>query len=114
MRAGLYPPVQPKRIDYARMNKEHPRLKGMLTRAENSGDPLKVAKAVDAAVTVWNEVGAWPDEWARWRNALEEAWDRFCAEEPPLNLTYEQEERWFKKREETAKYMRQVALPFAF
>ena len=22
------------------------------------------------AVVVWNEIGAWPDDWNRWRNAL--------------------------------------------
>lgn len=77
MPAGLYPERTHKRIDYDRMNREHPKLKSMLTRAENSGDPLKVAAACTKAVTVWNEVGAWPDDWSRWRRAIEDAWYAF-------------------------------------
>jgi hypothetical protein len=44
-----------KPIDYAAMNRAYPRQKAALTRAVNSGD------------------GAWPDGWARWQNALDDA-----------------------------------------
>ena len=61
-------------IDYARMQREHPKQKGMLTRAvrhwRNTGDRSKVVKACREAVRVWDEIGAWPDDWATWQIAL--------------------------------------------
>ena len=63
----------PRRIDYDRMNRVLPGQRAALTRAINSGDPEKVAKACKAAVTEWNEIGAWPDQWSRWQRALDDA-----------------------------------------
>jgi len=63
-------------IDYERMRVEYPKLKGALTRAVKSGDPEKVRAACKKAVTVWNEVGAWPDQWADWQRALHDAFPR--------------------------------------
>ena len=63
----------PKTIDYARMQREAPRLKAMLTRAQKSGDPQKVLTACKEAVRVWNEIGAWPDNWHTWNIALQDA-----------------------------------------
>jgi hypothetical protein len=60
-----------KPIDYARMNREMPRLKSALTRAGK--DPDKVVKACLEAMRVWDEVGAWPDNWATWQRALDDA-----------------------------------------
>lgn len=60
-------------IDYARAQRESPRLKGALTRAKNSGDPLKVLAAVEKAYDAFDEWGAWPDGWAHWRVALLDA-----------------------------------------
>lgn len=77
MMPSLYPDRPVPRIDYERMNREHPKLKAALTRAERAADPRKIAEACERAVLVWNKVGAWPDDWARWRNALEDAWYSF-------------------------------------
>lgn len=60
-------------INYDRMRREAPRLKAALTRAKKSGDPLKVLKACEDAVKTWNEIGAWPDNWATWNVALADA-----------------------------------------
>lgn len=59
-------------IDYARMKRESPKLKAALTRATKTGDAEKVIAACRAAVTVWNEVGAWPDNWNLWQGALDD------------------------------------------
>lgn len=63
-------------IDYERMKRVAPRLKAALTRAQNR-NPLDryeaVLAACKAAVKEWNEIGAWPDGWARWEVALRDA-----------------------------------------
>jgi len=59
-------------IDYARMKKEWPKQKGALTRAVKTGDLEKVKKVCADAVRVWDEVGAWPDDWARFQRALDD------------------------------------------
>lgn len=51
---------------------EYAKLKSALTRAKNSGDPQKVLTAVEAAVKVFDSK-IWPDDWAMWRIALEDA-----------------------------------------
>lgn len=63
----------PATIDYDRMRRESPRLKRMLTCAQRSGDPQKVLAACKEAVRVWNEIGAWPDNWHTWNIALGDA-----------------------------------------
>ena len=60
-----------RRIDYDRMNRVLPKQKAALTRAVKTGDPEKVAAVCKAAVAEWNEIGAWPDNWARWQRALD-------------------------------------------
>lgn len=60
-------------IDYARMQRTHRKHKAALTRAKNSGDPLKVEAACRAAVREWDEIGAWPDDWATWQAALNDS-----------------------------------------
>jgi hypothetical protein len=62
-----------KRIDYERMNKIHPIQKAALTRAKKSGDPELIANVCKKAIAEWNEVGAWPDDWSVWQNALNDA-----------------------------------------
>jgi len=61
-------------IDYERMNKIYPRQTAALTRALNQKDPAKRVDAVivacKAAVTEWEAIGAWPDNWSRWQRAL--------------------------------------------
>jgi hypothetical protein len=61
-----------RQIDYARMKKVFPGQKAALTRAVKTGDPEKVAAVTKAAIKVWNEIGAWPDDWARWQRALDD------------------------------------------
>ena len=64
-------------IDYARMQKSGPKLKAQLTRATKIADPMKrylaVLVACKTAVTEWNAVGAWIDDWSRWQRALLDA-----------------------------------------
>lgn len=61
-------------IDYALARKEFPRLKAALTRAKNSGDPVKVLVAVEKAYDRFDVWGAWPDDWAIWRVAALDAY----------------------------------------
>jgi hypothetical protein len=65
-------------IDYARMQKSGPKLKAMLTRAQNKVDVQSryfyVKQACKAAVTEWDAVGAWVDDWSRWQRALDDAY----------------------------------------
>ncbi len=51
---------------------EYRKQKTALTRAINSGDPLKVLAACQAALEAW-EGAVWPDDWHRWRNAADDA-----------------------------------------
>lgn len=61
-----------RRIDYDRMNRVLPKQKAALTRAVKTGNPEKVAAVCKAAVAEWNDIGAWPDDWARWQRALDD------------------------------------------
>ena len=66
-------------IDYAMAQREMPKLKGALTRAQKSGDPLKVLDAVERALDAFDRFGAWPDNWSLWRRAFDDAffaWSR--------------------------------------
>jgi len=69
---------EPRRIDYARMKVVWPKQKAALTRAANSGDPERVAKVCKAAIVVWDEIGAWPDDWALFQRTLNDMlpWNR--------------------------------------
>jgi hypothetical protein len=59
-------------IDYARMKKSHPKLKAALTRAQKKGF-VAVKEACIKAVTEWNAIGAWPDNWSLWQRTLDDA-----------------------------------------
>lgn len=59
-------------IDYARMQRSGPKLKAQLTRAKKKGYDA-VTDACRAAVTEWNAVGAWPDNWSLWQRTLDDA-----------------------------------------
>ena len=63
---------QPVRIDYDRMNREHPKQKAALTRAVKTRDPEKVAQVIKRTIREWNEIGAWPDDWSHWQRALDD------------------------------------------
>lgn len=61
-----------KRIDYDRMQQVWPRQKAALTRATKTGDAEKVAAVCIAAMDVWDEIGAWPDDWRLFQRALDD------------------------------------------
>lgn len=65
-------------IDYERMKRVFPKQKAALTRAVKTKDPEKVAAACVAAMNEWDEIGQWPDDWARWQRALDDVlpWNR--------------------------------------
>lgn len=66
----VIPRSEPRRIDYARMQKEWPKQKAALTRASKTGDATKVAAVCIDAVKVWDEIGAWPDDWSLFESTL--------------------------------------------
>jgi len=57
-------------------NADYRRQKSALTRAINSGDPLKVLDTVEKTLDEWHGK-AWPDAWSRWRNAVEDAFGKY-------------------------------------
>lgn len=65
-------PYAPRRIDYARMSKEGPKVRQRVEAAAAMGDPVAVADAVIAATRLWEEVGAWPDDWHYAQRALDD------------------------------------------
>lgn len=60
---------EPRRIDYERMNREWPRQKRRLAAALKQKDPVAVAQVCIDSVRVWDEVGAWPDDWSAFQRA---------------------------------------------
>lgn len=64
-------------IDYARMQRTFPKHKAALTRAQHKKTAearyTAVKQACKAAVTEWDAIGAWPDDWSRWQRALSDA-----------------------------------------
>lgn len=61
---------------YALTRKDHSRLKGRLTRAVRSGNPDRVIAERDYAFAIFERDG-YPDDWARWERAAEDAgWSR--------------------------------------
>jgi hypothetical protein len=62
--------------DYPTANRVFAKQKARLTRAINSKDPERVLLACRDTVREWSEPpfnGAWPDDWARWQRALDDA-----------------------------------------
>jgi hypothetical protein len=51
------------------MQRVFPKQKAALTRAKKVGYS-KVLAVVVAAITEWNEIGAWPDDWRIFQSAL--------------------------------------------
>lgn len=66
---------QPPRREYM-SNATFSKLKGQLTRAERSGDPVKVLAAVESFLKAC-EGTVMPDDWARWLRALEDAFREY-------------------------------------
>jgi hypothetical protein len=71
-------------IDYERMRKAYPKHKAALTRAlkKTGVERVEAVKAAcRAAVKEWDEIGAWPDSWARWQRALRDVgvWEELGA-----------------------------------
>lgn len=63
---------EPRKIDYERMSREWPKQKRKLDAAVKSGDAVKVGEVCIEAVKVWDECGAWPDDWAAFQRALDD------------------------------------------
>lgn len=61
-------------IDYDKMQREFPKQKRALTMALKSGDYAKVVASCRKTIAEWNETGCWPDNWAHWERALDDAW----------------------------------------
>ncbi len=64
------------RPDYRAVKPLFAHQKAALTRAIKSKDPERVLLACRAVVHAWSEPpfdGAWPDDWARWQRALDDA-----------------------------------------
>lgn len=64
-------------IDYDRMNRVWPIQKRALAKAQKIADPEERLEAIKKvcieAVTEWNEIGAWPDDWHSFNIALVDA-----------------------------------------
>lgn len=71
---------------------DYRRQKTALTRAINSGDPLKVLATVEKTLEEWGH-SAWPDAWSRWSVALYDAYMAFTRQ---WESAYSVEDR-FKK-----------------
>lgn len=59
---------------------EFTRQKSRLTKAKNSGDPGAVLAAVETTLAEWSGK-AWPDDWARWSRALDDAYYAYVRSE---------------------------------
>lgn len=66
-------------IDYARMSREHPKQKRRLTLAVKSGVRGRIIAECKRAVIEWDDIGAWPDDWAHWQRTLDDAYPVFQA-----------------------------------
>lgn len=62
-----------RRIDYDRMQQVWPKQKRALAAAVRSGDANRIAAVCVDAVQVWDEIGAWPDDWSHFQRALDDA-----------------------------------------
>ena len=64
-------------INYELAKKQGPGLKTALTRAKKIANPearyIAVRAACTKAVKAWEVWGAWPDAWATWQIALDDA-----------------------------------------
>jgi hypothetical protein len=76
-------------IDYAAAKREGPSLKTALTRAKNSGDPVKVLVAVEKAYAAFDRWGGWPDNWHTWNIAVGDAWFDYRRSEAYDDDTYD-------------------------
>lgn len=76
MSAGLYDLIpESKPVDWKKMSREYPKIKAKLTRAQRHGTEFDVLAAVERFLEMSAECGCMPDDWPRWRNALEDAWE---------------------------------------
>lgn len=61
-----------KRDGYTLTQKEYRNLKSRLTRVINKKDPEKIIAECQYAINLFAERG-YPDDWARWQRALDDA-----------------------------------------
>jgi hypothetical protein len=66
-------PGRPRSIDYDRMQQVWPKQKRALATAVRTGDANRIAAVCVDVVHVWDEIGAWPDDWALFQRALDDA-----------------------------------------
>lgn len=62
----------PKQIDYEKMKHGAPLARARVEEAVKTGDPVRVAVEVLAAVKLWEACGAWPDNWSYAQRALDD------------------------------------------
>lgn len=72
LRRTLPEPARPAPIDYERMRKVWPKQVAALDAAVAEKDAAKVGRLCREAVEEWNEIGAWPDDWAKFQRALDD------------------------------------------
>lgn len=66
------PSRKPTKINYERLNHCFPTQRRQLDEAVQTNDPVTVANLVIEIVKVWDEIGAWPDDWAMLQRALDD------------------------------------------
>lgn len=59
-------------MSYTLTQQEFRNLKTRLTRAQNTGDHDKIIAECERALAIFDDKG-WPDDWARWQRALDDA-----------------------------------------
>ena len=79
-------------MDYDALNRANRKHKSALTRAKNTGDPLKVIGACQAARTDFEGVG-YPDNWPTWTCALADL-DTNEASRETIQAARDEEDAW--------------------
>lgn len=54
------------------MRRENPKQMRKLKKAVEANDAVKVANVCIETVKMWDEVGAWPDDWSALQRALDD------------------------------------------
>ena len=67
-------------------NADYRRQKAALTRAVNSKDVVKILDAIEKTLDEW-EGKAWPDDWHRWRRALDDVFYAYTTNTVQVDYT---------------------------
>lgn len=65
-------PARTQGIDYERMNRVLPEQAMERDKAASERDVVKLANLCIEHARVWDEIGAWPDDWSGWQRALDD------------------------------------------